>query len=137
MTWTFTALSSILWPVFPQTPQMQTDHTICSKRRHILFFSTKTFWKSDKLPLAKCFLVKNSVSGFWIRYNFSMVCWKRCDVCLRTIWELDWNTARDADEGFGMKFPHGTNGAKARPVPAAPISFKKSRRERPLFCAPS
>ena len=42
-----------------------------------------------------------------------------------------------ADEGFGMKFPHGTNGAKARPVPAAPISFKKSRRERPLFCAPS
>ena len=90
--WHSPNVSSILWPVFPQTPQMQTDHTICSKRRHILFFSTKTFWKSDKLPLAKCFLVKNSVSGFWIRYNFSMVCWKRCDVCLRTIWELDWNT---------------------------------------------
>ena len=32
-----------------------------------------------------------------------------------------------------MKFPNGTNGAKANPVPATPINFKKSRRSNPDF----
>jgi hypothetical protein len=35
-----------------------------------------------------------------------------------------------ADEGFGRKVPHGTKGAKARPVPVAPINLRKSRLDR-------
>ena len=33
--------------------------------------------------------------------------------------------------GFGIKSPNGINGANARPVPAAPISLRKSLRDRP------
>ena len=39
----------------------------------------------------------------------------------------------EADDGFGRKVPHGTNGAKARPVPVAPINLRKSRLERAFF----
>ncbi len=35
-----------------------------------------------------------------------------------------------AEDGFGRKVPQGTNGAKARPVPAAPINLRKSRLDR-------
>jgi hypothetical protein len=34
--------------------------------------------------------------------------------------------SREADDGFGIKFPHGTKGVKAKAVPAAPINFRKS-----------
>ncbi len=41
------------------------------------------------------------------------------------------------DDGFGMKFPNGINGANASPVPAAPINFRKSRLDNPPdFCVP-
>ena len=39
----------------------------------------------------------------------------------------------DADEGFGIKFPHGTNGAKAKAVPPAPRSLRKSLLESGLL----
>ena len=35
-----------------------------------------------------------------------------------------------ADDGFGRKVHQGTNGANARPVPAAPINFGKSRLDK-------
>lgn len=34
------------------------------------------------------------------------------------------------EDGFGRKVPQGTNGANARPVPAAPINLRKSRLDR-------
>jgi hypothetical protein len=46
--------------------------------------------------------------------------------------------SKEAWFGLGIKLPNGTNGAKAKPVPAAPINFRKSLRDNPLdFFVPS
>jgi hypothetical protein len=42
--------------------------------------------------------------------------------------------SRFAPDGFGMKFPHGTNGANAKAVPAAPNSLRKSLLDSALLC---
>ena len=50
--------------------------------------------------------------------------------CALVLGIINGTFSRNVLIGFGIKFPNGIKGAKAKPVPAAPISFRKSRLDK-------